>query len=230
MGTRNLINIMTAYLPSDWKNKLNDELEKQYFKELLSFVQQEYQENECFPEEENIFKAFELCPFEKTKVVIIGQDPYHGKGQAHGLCFSVQPGVKIPPSLMNIYRELEEDTGKAIPVNGNLTHWAEQGVLLLNATLTVRAGEAGSHFRQGWEKFTDAVIKLLSEEKEQLVFLLWGGPAQKKGRKIDENKHLVLKSGHPSPLAANRGYWFGNRHFSKTNEYLLSKGKQPVDW
>lgn len=230
MGTRNLINIMTAYIPSDWKKKLNEELEKPYFKELLSFVQEEYSENECYPEEENIFKAFELCPFEQTKVVIIGQDPYHGKDQAHGLCFSVNSHVKVPPSLNNIYRELKEDVGKPIPAHGNLTHWAEQGVLLLNSTLTVRARQAGSHFRKGWEKFTDAVIRILSEEKENLVFLLWGGPAQKKGRKIDKSRHLVLKSGHPSPLAANRGYWFGNKHFSKTNEYLVNKGKAPVEW
>lgn len=230
MGTRNLINIMTAYLPSDWKKKLNAELEKPYFKELLSFVQQEYLENECYPEKENIFKAFELCPFENTKVVIIGQDPYHGKGQAHGLCFSVQPGVKIPSSLKNIYRELNEDIGKPIPHDGNLEHWAEQGVLMLNATLTVRKGQAGSHFRKGWEKFTDAVIQILSEEKENVVFLLWGGPAHKKGRKIDESRHQVLRSGHPSPLSANRGYWFGNKHFSKTNEFLRSIGERPVEW
>lgn len=230
MGSRNLINIMKAYIPSDWKKKLNQELEKPYFKELLSFVQQEYRENECYPAQENIFKAFELCSFENTRVVVIGQDPYHGKGQAHGLCFSVQPQAKIPPSLMNIYREINEDIGKPIPSTGNLAHWAEQGVLMLNATLTVRAGKAGSHFRQGWETFTDAVIKILSEEKEHVVFLLWGGPAQKKGKNIDKTKHLVLTSGHPSPLSANRGYWFGNKHFSKTNEYLVSKGKKPIDW
>ncbi|MFD0975704.1 uracil-DNA glycosylase [Salinimicrobium gaetbulicola] len=221
---------MTAYLPSDWKKKLNEELEKPYFKELLSFVQHEYLNNECYPEKENIFKAFELCPFEETKVVIIGQDPYHGKGQAHGLCFSVQPDVKIPPSLKNIYRELNEDLGKPIPDHGNLIHWAEQGVLLLNATLTVRTGAAGSHFRKGWEKFTDAVIHILSEEKKNIVFLLWGGPAQKKGRKIDASKHYILKSGHPSPLSANRGYWFGNKHFSKTNDYLKSIGEKPIEW
>ncbi|MFD2518591.1 uracil-DNA glycosylase [Salinimicrobium flavum] len=221
---------MKAYLPPSWKKKLNDELEKPYFKELLSFVQKEYHENICFPEEENIFKAFEHTSFEDTRVVIIGQDPYHGYGQAHGLCFSVQPETKIPPSLLNIYREIEKDLGKPLPSNGHLSHWAEQGVLMLNATLTVRAGEAGSHTGKGWEKFTDAVIKVLSQERENLVFLLWGGPAKKKGKKIDTSKHLVLTSGHPSPLAANRGYWFGNRHFSTTNEYLKTVGKEPVDW
>lgn len=230
MGSRNLINIMKAYIPSDWKKKLNQELEKPYFKELLSFVQKEYQENECYPTPENIFQAFELCSFENTRVVILGQDPYHGYGQAHGLCFSVQPNAKIPPSLMNIYKEIHKDLGKPVPDTGNLAHWAEQGVLMLNATLTVRAGKAGSHFRKGWEIFTDAVIKILSEEKEHIVFLLWGGPAQKKGKSIDQKKHLVLTSGHPSPLAANRGYWFGNKHFSKTNEYLISAGKKPIDW
>ena len=221
---------MKDFLPPDWKKKLNDELEKPYFKELLSFVEKEYEEKECFPDRENIFKAFELSPFEKTKVVIIGQDPYHGRGQAHGLCFSVQPHASVPPSLRNIYREIHEDLGKPVPDGGNLKHWAEQGVLMLNATLTVRAGQAGSHSRKGWEKFTDAVIKILSHEKKNLVFLLWGGPAQKKGKSIDASKNLVLTSGHPSPLAANRGYWFGNRHFSKTNQYLVSTGKEPIDW
>lgn len=230
MGSRNLINIMKAYIPPDWKKKLNQELEKPYFKELLSFIQKEYQENECYPATENIFKAFELCSFKNTRVVILGQDPYHGFGQAHGLCFSVQPNAKIPPSLMNIYKEIHEDLGKPIPATGNLSHWAEQGVLMLNATLTVRAGKAGSHFRKGWEIFTDAVIKILSEEKEHVVFLLWGGPAQKKGKSIDKTKHLVLTSGHPSPLAANRGYWFGNKHFSKTNDYLRLVRKKQIDW
>ena len=221
---------MNDFIAADWKKKLNDELEKPYFKELLSFVEAEYSQKDCFPQLENIFKAFELSPFDKTRVVIIGQDPYHGFGQAHGLCFSVQPGTKIPPSLVNIFRELQEDLGKPVPPHGNLEHWARQGVLMLNATLTVRKGQAGSHKGKGWEKFTDAVIKVLSEEREDLVFLLWGGPAQKKGRKIDGSKHLVLKTGHPSPLAANRGYWFGNRHFSMTNEYLVSKGKEAIKW
>ena len=221
---------MNDFIAADWKKKLKHELVKPYFKELLSFVEEEYAENDCFPMPENIFKAFELSPFKETRVVIIGQDPYHGFGQAHGLCFSVQPGTKIPPSLNNIFRELNEDLGKTLPSHGNLEHWAKQGVLMLNATLTVRRGEAGSHKGKGWEKFTDAIIQLLSEEREDLVFLLWGGPAQKKGRKIDASKHLVLKTGHPSPLAANRGYWFGNKHFSKTNDYLLSHGKKPIEW
>ncbi|MCY2687025.1 uracil-DNA glycosylase [Salinimicrobium sp. TH3] len=221
---------MTFNITQNWKKKLNHEMGKPYFKELLQFVTAEYEANDCFPHPDNIFKAFELSPFEETKVVIIGQDPYHGYGQAHGLCFSVQPNTTVPPSLVNIFREIKEDLRKPVPAHGNLQHWAEQGVLMLNATLTVRAGQAGSHQRKGWEKFTDAVISILSEERENLVFLLWGGPAQKKGKKIDERKHLVLTSGHPSPLAANRGYWFGNRHFSKTNEYLKSLGKEPIDW
>lgn len=221
---------MKVAIEPSWKKKLNHELEKPYFKELLSFLVKEYEENECFPKAENIFKAFEFSPFEKTKVVIIGQDPYHGTGQAHGLCFSVQPNAKIPPSLLNIYKELNSDIGKPVPATGNLEHWAKQGVLMLNATLTVRAGKAGSHQKKGWERFTDAVIKLLSEEKKNLVFLLWGGPAKKKGAKIDPSRHLVLSSGHPSPLSAIRGHWFGNKHFSRTNEYLLAKGKEPVNW
>ena len=216
---------MNDFIAADWKKKLNHELEMPYFKELLSFVKKEYAEKECFPQPENIFKAFELSPFEKTRVVLIGQDPYHGFGQAHGLCFSVQPGTKIPPSLVNIFKELKEDLGKPVPEHGNLEHWAAQGVLMLNATLTVRKGQAGSHKAKGWERFTDAVIQVLSEKREDLVFLLWGGPAQKKGRKIDSSKHLILKTGHPSPLAANRGYWFGNRHFSQTNKFLTSVGK-----
>ncbi len=230
MGSRNLTIIMTFNITQNWKKKLNHEMEKPYFKELLQFVTAEYEANDCFPHPDNIFKAFELSPFEETKVVIIGQDPYHGYGQAHGLCFSVQPNTKVPPSLVNIFREIKDDLEKPVPAHGNLQHWAEQGVLMLNATLTVRAGQAGSHQRKGWEKFTDAVISILSEERENLVFLLWGTPAQKKGKKIDKNKHLVLTSGHPSPLAANRGYWFGNKHFSKTNEYLRSLGKEPIDW
>ncbi|MCC8358687.1 uracil-DNA glycosylase [Salinimicrobium sediminilitoris] len=221
---------MTFNITQNWKKKLNHEMEQPYFKELLQFVTAEYEANDCFPHPDNIFKAFELSPFEETKVVIIGQDPYHGYGQAHGLCFSVQPNTKVPPSLVNIFREIKDDLEKPVPAHGNLQHWAEQGVLMLNATLTVRAGQAGSHQRKGWEKFTDAVISILSEERENLVFLLWGTPAQKKGKKIDKNKHLVLTSGHPSPLAANRGYWFGNRHFSKTNEYLKFLGKEPIDW
>ncbi|MHA6280438.1 uracil-DNA glycosylase [Salinimicrobium sp. CAU 1759] len=221
---------MTFNISPDWKKKLNHELEKPYFYDLLDFVTSEYNRNDCFPHPNNIFKAFELSPFEETKVVILGQDPYHGYGQAHGLCFSVQPHVKVPPSLVNIFREIKEDLGKPVPDHGNLKHWAEQGVLMLNATLTVRAGEAGSHQGKGWEKFTDAVVSTLSKERENLVFMLWGGPAQRKGRRIDAEKHLILTSGHPSPLAANRGYWFGNKHFSKANEYLESIGKKPINW
>lgn len=221
---------MDVSIEPNWKIKLNKEFEKPYFKELVSFVKEEYKSNECFPKAQNIFKAFELSPFDETKVVIIGQDPYHGYGQAHGLCFSVQPETKIPPSLVNIFREIKDDLGKPVPETGNLERWAEQGVLMLNATLTVRSAQAGSHQGKGWEKFTDAVIQKLSDEKEGLVFLLWGGPAKKKGAKIDTSKHLVLTSGHPSPLAANRGYWFGNKHFSKTNEYLISNGKEPIEW
>ncbi len=230
MGSRNLTNKMTFNITPSWKKKLNHELEKPYFKELLDFVTKEFQSKECFPHPDNIFKAFELSSFEDTKVVIIGQDPYHGYGQAHGLCFSVQPHIKVPPSLVNIFKEIKQDLGITIPTHGNLEHWATQGVLMLNATLTVRAGQAGSHQGKGWEKFTDAVISSLSQERENLVFILWGGPAQKKGRKINTDKHLVLKSGHPSPLAANRGYWFGNGHFSKTNDYLSSVGKEPIKW
>ena len=221
---------MTELIAPDWKKKLKHELEKPYFTELLQYVEEQYQNSECFPRPENIFKAFELSSFEDTRVVIIGQDPYHGYGQAHGLCFSVQPDTKIPPSLLNIFKEIRDDLGKPVPKTGHLERWARQGVLMLNATMTVRKGEAGSHQGKGWEKFTDAVIDLLSEEKEDIVFLLWGGPAKKKGKNIDESKHLVLKSGHPSPLAAIRGHWFGNKHFSKTNAYLCSVGKEPVSW
>lgn len=221
---------MKVSIEPSWKIKLNDEFKKPYFKELAEFINQEYRENECFPKAENIFKAFEFSPFGETRVVIIGQDPYHGYGQAHGLCFSVQPKTKIPPSLINIFKELNADLGKPIPETGNLEHWAKQGVLMLNATLTVRSGQAGSHKGKGWEKFTDAVIETLSREKEGVVFLLWGGPAKKKGAKVDSSKHLVLTSGHPSPLAAIRGHWFGNRHFSRTNEYLEKTGQQPINW
>src|SRR5690606_16302001 len=195
---------MDFSLEPSWKIKLNDELQKPYFQELLEFIEKEYQTKECFPSTENIFQAFDFSPFEETRVVIIGQDPYHGYGQAHGLCFSVQPGTKVPPSLVNIFRELHADLQIPIPKHGNLEHWAKQGILMLNATLTVRSNEAGSHQKMGWEKFTDAVIRKLSEERENLVFLLWGGPAKKKGSKIDSTKHLVLTSGHPSPLAAIR--------------------------
>jgi uracil-DNA glycosylase len=213
-----------------WKKELNAEFEKPYFRDLMNFVKEEYQQNTCFPEGIGIFEAFNLTPFDNVKVVIIGQDPYHGPKQAHGLCFSVNEGIAIPPSLKNIYKEIENDLGNPVPVTGNLEHWANQGVLLLNAVLTVRAKQAGSHKKKGWEIFTDSVIKLISEKKENVVFLLWGDYAKKKGAKIDSSKHLILTSGHPSPLSANRGYWFGNKHFSKTNDYLLKHGKEPISW
>lgn len=221
---------MNVEIHPSWKKELKDEFEKDYFKELTNYVKDEYHNHTCFPKGEDIFVAFEYSSFEDTKVVILGQDPYHGPGQAHGLCFSVSDGIAIPPSLVNIFREIKEDLGKDVPASGNLERWAKQGVLLLNATLTVRAHQAGSHQKKGWEHFTDRVIEILSERKENLVFLLWGGYAKKKAKKIDGSKHLILTSGHPSPLSANRGYWFGNKHFSKTNDYLLSKGKKSIDW
>lgn len=221
---------MKLTIESGWKAILKEEFEKPYFVNLIEFVTSEYATKECFPPAEQIFSAFNTTPFEKVKVVVIGQDPYHGFGQSHGLCFSVGENVKIPPSLKNIFEEIRTDIGTPIPNNGFLKRWADQGVLMLNATLTVRAHEAGSHQKKGWEKFTDAVIEKLSEEREGIVFLLWGGPAKKKGAKIDTSKHLVLDSGHPSPLAANRGYWFGNKHFSETNEYLSKKGEEIIKW
>ncbi len=221
---------MDVKIEESWKRELAPEFDKPYFKHLTEFVKQEYAEHTCFPPGNRIFAAFDNTPFNNVKVVILGQDPYHGPGQAHGLCFSVQPGVPKPPSLINILREVQEDCGIALPEHGNLESWAKQGVLLLNATLTVRAHQAGSHQKKGWEQFTDAVITTLSEKKQELVFMLWGGYAKNKGNRIDQQKHLVLKSGHPSPLSANRGLWFGNSHFSKTNEYLNKKGKAPVNW
>ena len=213
-----------------WKKELNAEFEKPYFQDLLKYVKEEYIQNTCFPEGTNIFEAFNRTPFDNVKVVILGQDPYHAPGQAHGLCFSVNEGIAIPRSLINIYKEIETDLEKPVPETGNLEHWANQGVLLLNAVLTVRAAQAGSHKKKGWETFTDNVIKLISVKKENVVFLLWGDYAKKKGAKIDSSKHLVLTSGHPSPLSANRGYWFGNKHFSKTNNYLIKHGKEPINW
>ncbi|HSP12309.1 MAG TPA: uracil-DNA glycosylase [Salegentibacter sp.] len=221
---------MKPDLPPDWKKELQEEIEKDYFQELLKFVEQEYADNICYPPADLVFNAFRHSSFENTKVVILGQDPYPNPGQAHGLCFSVNDGVKFPPSLKNIFREIESDLKKPIPFSGNLERWADQGVLLLNATLSVRANITGSHQKKGWEKYTDRVISVISEKKENVVFLLWGGFAQKKIKLIDQSKHLVLTSGHPSPLSANRGYWFGNGHFSKTNEYLIQKGKKPIDW
>lgn len=217
-------------ITSGWKKFLKEEFEKPYFIKLMDFVRQEYDTQTCYPVIEDVFKAFNACAFEELKVVILGQDPYHGENQADGLCFSVQEDVSLPRSLRNIFKEITADLNKDFPENGNLQRWAEQGVLLLNATLTVRQSEAGSHQRKGWEKFTDAVIEKISEEKKGVVFLLWGAQAQKKGAKIDKHKHLVLTSGHPSPLSANRGYWFGNKHFSKTNQYLKAHGKKEIIW
>ncbi|MGY5849388.1 uracil-DNA glycosylase [Salegentibacter sp. F14] len=221
---------MKPDLPPDWKKKLQEEIRKEYFQKLIDFVHQEYKEHTCFPPEDLIYNAFRHATFDNTKVVILGQDPYPNPGQAHGLCFSVNHGVQFPPSLRNIFSEIEKDTGKPIPFSGNLEAWADQGVLLLNASLSVRAGQTGSHQKKGWEIFTDRVISLISAEKEHVVFLLWGGFAKKKIKLIDQSKHLVLSSGHPSPLSANRGYWFGNRHFSQTNKYLEANGKTPINW
>ena len=220
---------MNVQIEDSWKEKLTDEFEKPYFKELTDFVRQEYKTQVCYPPGILIFNAFNLCPFDQVKVVIIGQDPYHGPGQAHGLCFSVNDGIPFPPSLQNIFKEIQADLGKEVPVSGNLTRWAEQGVLLLNATLTVRAHQAASHQRHGWEEFTDAVIRKLSQERDHLVFILWGAYAQKKGAVIDRERHLVLTSAHPSPLSAYHGF-FGNKHFSLTNAYLEQYGKTPINW
>jgi len=212
-----------------WKGHLQKEFEKPYFPELIDFVRKEYETATVFPPGKEIFSAFDACPFDTTKVVIIGQDPYHGVGQANGLCFSVRDGVRMPPSLVNIFKEIQQDLGKPIPTSGNLERWARQGVLLLNATLTVRASSPGSHQNKGWETFTDAVIKAVSSEKTGVVFLLWGSYAQKKGEMIDRTRHCVLMSAHPSPFSADRGF-FGNRHFSRTNEYLKSRGEKEIEW
>ncbi len=220
---------MDVRIEASWKVPLQPEFDKAYFRQLTDFVREEYGKYTVYPPGKLIFNAFNLCPFDKVKVVIIGQDPYHGPGQAHGLCFSVNEGVPFPPSLVNIFKEIKEDIGIAIPATGNLTRWAEQGVLLLNATLTVRAHQAASHQNRGWETFTDAVIRLLAEKKEHLVFILWGAYAQRKGAFINRNKHLVLTSAHPSPLSAYNGF-FGNRHFSQTNNYLRSHGKSEIRW
>ena len=220
---------MKVQIEESWKEALIPEFSKDYFIRLTDFVRKEYHETTVYPPGKLIFNAFNLCPFDKVKVVIIGQDPYHGPGQAHGLCFSVNDGIQPPPSLVNIFKEINSDLGKPIPQSGNLTRWAEQGVLLLNATLTVRAHQAGSHQKRGWEEFTDAVIRKLAEEKSNLVFILWGSYAQKKGAFIDRNKHLVLTSVHPSPLSAYNGF-FGNHHFSLANDYLVKNGKTAIDW
>ena len=221
---------MNAIIAESWKKELDGEFDKDYFKKLNTFVETEYAAYTCYPPQEQIFAAFDYCSFQDVKVVILGQDPYHGAGQANGLCFSVRDGVVVPPSLVNIFKEIKSDVSQAIPTSGNLEHWASQGVLLLNATLTVRANEAGSHQRQGWEQFTDAVIEALSRKQENIIFILWGGYAKKKGKKIDTTKHQVLTTGHPSPLSANRGYWFGNKHFSKTNTMLKDFGENPIIW
>ncbi|WP_445719214.1 uracil-DNA glycosylase [Flavobacterium sp.] len=214
-----------------WHIKLSPEFEKPYFVELMKEVEQEFDTSTCYPPKELIFSAFEQFDFQETKVVIIGQDPYHGSGEANGLCFSVNDGVAIPPSLKNIYTEINNEYDRILfPTSGNLEHWAKQGVLLLNAGLTVRKDEANSHKHIKWNVFTDAVINLINEQSENIVFLLWGGFAQKKGKLINRTKHLVLESGHPSPLSANRGFWFGNDHFKLTNEYLLKNKKVEIDW
>jgi len=220
---------MDVKIEESWKEILKDEFEKPYFSQLTDFVKSEYQQHQVFPPGKEIFNAFNLCPFNSLKVVIIGQDPYHGPGQAHGLCFSVRDGVVFPPSLRNIFKEISNDLGTPIPKTGDLTRWAMQGVLLLNATMTVRAHSAGSHQKKGWETFTDEVIRHVSKQKENVVFLLWGAYAQQKKELIDQTKHFILESVHPSPLSASRGF-FGNHHFSRTNQFLQSKGLLPVNW
>jgi uracil-DNA glycosylase len=220
---------MDVKIAESWKVRLAEEFSKNYFLELVDFVKTEYSNHIVFPKGQQIFSAFNRCSFDDLKVVIIGQDPYHGDGQANGLCFSVNDGTKMPPSLVNIFKEIKEDVGKEFPASGNLERWASQGVLLLNATLTVRAQNPGSHQNKGWELFTDAVIKTISDQKEGVVFLLWGAYARRKGEIIDGSKHKILSSAHPSPFAANRGF-FGNKHFSKTNAYLEERGLQPVEW
>lgn len=220
---------MDVKIDASWKMVLQDEFEKPYFAQLTSFVRDEYKTKKIFPPGNMIFSAFDHCPFDKVKVVIIGQDPYHNDGQAHGLCFSVNTGVDFPPSLINIFKEIERDLGKPMPTSGNLERWADQGVLLLNATLTVQAHSAGSHQGRGWETFTDAVIRKVAQEKEHVVFMLWGNYAQQKGAVVDGQKHLVLKSVHPSPLSAYRGF-IGCGHFSTANNYLISNGLNPINW
>ncbi len=221
---------MNVKIHDSWKPYLRQEFDKPYFKSLVTFVKQEYAQHKCFPPGNQIFSAFEHCPFDQVKVVIIGQDPYHGLRQAHGLCFSVNDELQHPPSLINIFKEIENDLGIKYPKSGNLNRWADQGVLLLNATLTVRAHTAGSHQNKGWELFTDSVIHTISSMKKNVVFLLWGGFAKSKMKLIDSKRHYILTSGHPSPLSANRGLWFGNKHFSKTNGFLEDNGLKAINW
>ncbi|MEP0714426.1 uracil-DNA glycosylase [Algoriphagus sp.] len=220
---------MKATLEPSWEGALNHLLDQPFYKNLVNYVQDEYAHGKVYPAVNDIFNSFNFCPINSVKVVILGQDPYHGPGQAHGLSFSVRQGVSIPPSLANIYKEIQADLGHVIPSSGDLTRWAEQGVFLLNATLTVRAHEPGSHQKRGWEKFTDEVIKTLSDRREHVVFLLWGAYAQKKSLLIDEKKHLILKAPHPSPLSSYRGF-FGCKHFSKANDYLAANGIKPIEW
>ncbi len=220
---------MDVKIEESWKEQLKDEFEKDYFVKLTDFVRNEYRTKQIFPPAKYIFNAFDHTPFDKVKVVILGQDPYHNDGQAHGLSFSVPDGIQTPPSLVNIFKEINQDLGAPIPQSGNLTRWANQGVMLLNATLTVQAHTAGSHQKKGWEEFTDAAIHKLAEGREDIVFILWGAYAQKKAAFIDGNKHLVLRSVHPSPLSAYNGF-FGNNHFSTANKYLASKGITPIEW
>ena len=221
---------MNVKINDSWAERLGNEFAQPYFSQLTDFVRHEYATTTCYPPGRLIFNAFNLCPFDSVKVVIIGQDPYHEAGQAMGLSFSVPDGVAMPPSLQNIFKEIQGDLGIGVPQSGNLKRWAEQGVLLLNATLTVRAHQAGSHQRHGWERFTDAAISRLSEGRDHLVFILWGGYARSKASLIDRSRHLVLESVHPSPLSANRGGWFGNHHFSRCNEYLAGHGMDPINW
>jgi uracil-DNA glycosylase len=221
---------MKVQIHSSWEKHLQAVFASSLFGQLTDFVRKEYQTHRCFPPGKYIFEAFNRCPMDKVKVVILGQDPYHGPGQAHGLAFSVPEGVAHPPSLINIFKEIEADLGIPYPKSGNLNRWADQGVFLLNATLSVRAHQAGSHQKKGWETFTDAVIKALSTQKEPIVFMLWGGYAKKKSKFIDDSKHLIISSGHPSPLSANRGYWFGNKHFSQANSFLKERLDTSISW
>jgi len=220
---------MDVKIEQSWKDRLGEEFAKPYFAELTDFVRNEYRSRTCYPPAGLVFNAFNHCPFDKVKVVLLGQDPYHEPGQAHGLCFSVQEGCPFPPSLVNIFKEVQSDLGRPVPRSGDLTRWADQGVLLLNATLTVRAHQAGSHQNRGWEQFTDAVIRCLATQREHLVYILWGAYAQRKGAIINTSNNLVLQSPHPSPLSASRGF-FGNHHFSQANKYLVAMGQTPIDW